>query len=31
MTRQLKGSIEYNWSNEGVIVILRMNKDIVAT
>ena len=31
MARQLNGSIEYNWSNEGVIVTLRMNKDSVAT
>jgi two-component sensor histidine kinase len=31
ISRQLGGSIDYNWSKEGVIVTMRMNKDILAT
>jgi two-component sensor histidine kinase len=27
MTRQLGGSLNYNWAPEGVVVTLRMNKD----
>jgi two-component sensor histidine kinase len=29
ISRQLGGSIDYNWSKEGVIVTMRMNKDIL--
>jgi two-component sensor histidine kinase len=31
ISRQLGGSIDYNWSKEGVIVTMRMNKDILAS
>ena len=31
ISRQLGGLIDYNWSKEGVIVTMRMNKDILAT
>jgi two-component sensor histidine kinase len=31
ISRQLGGSIDYNWSREGVIVTMRMNKDILAS
>jgi two-component sensor histidine kinase len=30
MARQLGGSLDYNWDQEGVIVTLRMNKDSLA-
>jgi two-component sensor histidine kinase len=28
---QLGGSIDYNWSQEGVIITMRMNKDALAS
>ncbi len=31
ISRQLGGLIDYNWSKEGVIVTMRMNKDILAS
>jgi two-component sensor histidine kinase len=31
ISRQLGGSIDYNWSKEGVIVTMCMNKDILAS
>ena len=31
ISRQLGGSIDYNWSTEGVIVTMRMNKDVLAS